>query len=216
VKLKKPLLLLLVTLVLLAAGLMLAAAASADPAPSGTEFLLPTWLGSESPPDSPANVNWWWFNPDYIDYGRLPSVSAGDQVVLVNGWAGFSQGRIQTVPDYMMMQVEVWQGRDTSVPPWLTLTPKQAKAYWGSLEFTSDEPDLPAFNPNIGAKFYAIHWFLELKPLVPGDYTVHYYQYLRHPMSDLSSGYHDGQHKPFIWKPADSTLDSWFWFTVAL
>jgi len=219
-KAKKPLLLFVLTLVLLALALVLPAVASAG----GINFYIPTARGS-SDPDAPDAYNDRIRDGFYDDgiiiwggYGRLPSASpsVGDQVFLRCGWAGYGKGRIQTAPNYMIISMEVWKqtGGAHEGDPDLTITPEQAKAYWG--QAMVKEPDGSPFNPNIGAKLYVIYWDVELTPLAAGDYTVHFTFDFKHPTTDLGwypEFFPDGQHKPYKILPG-SGGDSWFWFTI--
>jgi hypothetical protein len=144
---------LLLALVFAAACLgLLAAPAFANLRPSvKTAYIVPklgVWLEVKGDVNVP------------VKYGHPLSfpIPADYDVVLDVPWRGITRGLVQTVPLALKYQV--------SIPAaGLEMSQDQAMAYWSGAvlwdEYWSTllAAGIPAFNPNIGAKPYANHWW---------------------------------------------------------
>lgn len=131
---------------------VLAAPAFADLRPSvDTAYIVPmkgVWLEVKGDPNVP------------VKYGHPLSypIPANYDVVVDVPWRGVNYGLVQTVP--LALKYEV------SIPAaGLAMSQQQAMAYWSGAvlwdEYWSTllATGIPAFNPNIGAKPYANHWW---------------------------------------------------------
>jgi hypothetical protein len=144
-------LLLVIALAAVCLGL-LAAPAFADLRPSvKTAYIVPklgVWLEVKGDVNVP------------VKYGHPLSfpIPADYDVIIDVPWRGITRGLVQTVPLALKYQV--------SIPAaGLEMSQDQAMAYWSGAvlwdEYWSTllAATIPAFNPNIGAKPYANHWW---------------------------------------------------------
>lgn len=160
-------------------------------------------------------------NPDFADYvGRLPKASEGDAVTLYFGWGAFGKGRTQSIRNIMAESVEIYRnpvGTEFSLTgePWLSWDPQEAEANWWDPISSGKNPSL-SFNGKVHAPLSWAWWTFDLpSPLLPGDYSVHWRQEIKHPTFDLYLP-REGKSGPYKFMPGDPfwSGDRYLWFTV--
>jgi hypothetical protein len=215
--------LLIVAAVIVACLALLAApvVAGADEPPLPPDGFFIGLYGT-APFSDPIDQNYIWANDDgynpYGDwYGRLPSYSRGDFLSPYSGWGVFGKGRIETVPKYLRVSLDLYRAPATGQPlgdPVLSLSPREAKAYWLEPELLDPAP-WPAFNPRVGAKAYYRWWSYNSVPYEAGNYLVHFRWDFKHPTFDLSLVRFSG-HGPYKFMPGDKdwAYDLWYSLTI--
>jgi len=181
-------------------------------------------LYESAPLSAPIDQNYIWANDDeynpYGDwYGRLPSSSRGDYLLPYCGWGVYGKGRIQTVPKYLLVSLDLYRAPASGQPlgaPVFSLTPREARAYWLESDVLDPAP-WPAFNTHLGAKCYFRWWLYTTSPFAAGDYLLHFRCDFKHPTFDLSLVSVSGHgHGPYKFMPGDKdwALNAWYSFTI--
>lgn len=213
----------LAILVAVCLGLVAVPLAAAQEPMEPTMFFVGIWYGS---PDqgAPFDQDYIWATDatdPYTDYvGRLPSavkLAAGEDVLMpYGGWGCYGKGRIQTLPNYLLVTVDIYQAQaDGSLGTRVAgLTAKQAKAFWLDPELQDPDPWMP-FNPNVGAKPYWRWWAWSAPQLAAGNYLMRFTQDFRHPTFDLSI-VRESKPGPYKFMPGDKdwSYHNWYAFTV--
>lgn len=214
-------LLLVAMLVAVCVGLLAAplTAGAEEPLPPDGFFI---GLYGSAPFNDPIDQDYTWANDDGYDpygdwYGRLPSYGRGDYLWPYAGWGAYGKGRIQNLPKVLRVSLDLYAASESGQPlgaPVLSLTPREAKAYWLEPELLDPAP-WPAFNPHVGADAYFRWWSFTTPPFAAGDYLLHFRWDFKHPTFDLSLIRESG-HGPYKFMPGDKdwAFDAWYTFTI--
>ncbi len=153
---------------------------------------------------------------------RTP-IPANHDIIIDAPWRGITRGLVQTVPLALLYQV--------SIPAaGVDISQGEARAYWSGAVlwdqyWSSLLGPIPAFNPRIGAKAYANHWWGPLtgdagtaanltsdKKLPPGTYAGLFTETVVRTITDLKLN-SAGQWTPVKLKPGTTSYP--FTFVVA-
>jgi hypothetical protein len=157
-------------------------------------------LATEPVPPPDTAVLWWPFDGSWYDFpAGVPEgvlhdagtpIPNGDDVWIGSGWVAETRGLVRTVPIYLQYKVDV--------PGVLTTKWADSRSHWWAPFVTDGQ--IPAFNPRIGAKTWAIYVFFPLGKLGPGDYTGAVSERCTHTTTDLGILRENG-HGPTMFKP---------------